>query len=82
MPMTRSRVFPDSFGIASLQQPHLSPAVGPSWRARKSKHFDERDMETRLRSVLYAREVVVFPAAGWSGFFYRQRNCRIGPDAH
>ena len=53
-----------------------------SWRARKSKHFDERDMGTHLRLVLYAREVVVFPVTDWSEFFYRQRNCRIGPGAH
>ena len=69
MPMTRSRVFSDSFGIASLQQPHLSLT-----RARKSKHFDERDMETCLRSVLYAREVVIFPVAGWSDSLLRRRN--------
>ena len=64
MPMTRSRVS-DPFSVASLQQPRLLPTVGPSWRARKSKHFDERDMETRLRLVLYAREVIIFPVAGW-----------------
>ena len=73
MPMTRSRVS-DPFSVASLQQPHLSPTVGPSWRARKSKQFDERDMETRLRSVLYAREVVIFPVAGWSDSLLRRRN--------
>jgi len=68
MPMTQSRVFPDPFGIVSLQQPRLSPTVGPLWRAHKSKRFDERDIETRLRSVLYAREVVIFPVTGWPGF--------------